>query len=223
MMKKVIAAALLTATVASQSNAAVFNGFAAGLNTGVLFSKNKANKNLRDYLDNEITRANDTHALFGLQFDYEMSKPNSLYSRASLLFSLPTGDSKSSYKNGGYKLSLKAKENFSTELHGAVGYNFCNDVAVYALAGLVLTKKSYSIKQSFNNVSEALSSKSKTKLLPVIGAGVMKKITNNVSAGIEYKHTFESSTSLKEKDSNMPIGKIKSSSDAVLARVSYHF
>lgn len=217
-MKKVIAAALLTASVASQADAAVFNGFGAGVNAGVLFAHNSANKKLKNELSEyglKIKNGHKTLGLFGLQFDYEMSKANSLYSRASLLFSLPTGGASLKAKNDDSEMKLTIKNRFTTELHGALGYNFCNDVAVYALAGLAIVKPS----AKFVIDGEKVKVKTKTKALPVVGAGLMKKVTDKISAGIEYKHTF--GPNYKVSDFNG--SKISTSSDAVLARVTYHF
>jgi opacity protein-like surface antigen len=207
MMKKIIAAALLTTAGIAQVNAGPFNGFGAGLNAGVLMDKNKAPK----INGLKIKDANKTMAQFGIQFDYIMSKANSIYSHVALVFSMPTSKSTSTTNlPTGEKVKATAKNNVKSELQAALGYNFCDDVAVYALAGVSVSKKSWhgDIKGS------------KTQASPVVGAGIKKKITNNLSAGLEYKHEFQPGTRIDNLP-NKP--KIKSQTNEVLARITYHF
>lgn len=180
MMKKVIAAALITAAVGSQAEATVFNGFAVGVNAGAT--------QLRD----AHGHGKKTLGTYGIQFDYEASKSNSLYWGLGLDVSLYSGKSKSH--------GWSYKYNFSSELDAHLGYNFCNQTVAYGLAGVKLVN---------SKISGYHASKKHTKFAPVIGAGVKTKVTDKVSAGLEYRYAFKNDH--------------KITNHAVLTRISYHF
>ena len=214
MIKKVIAAAFVT-VVASQADAVPFNGFNIGFNGGVLMAHNEIShtSNLP-----QIKKANKTLGLFGVQFGYEMSRANSLYSRVGILVSFPTGKANSSTRVFGQQdIHFTAKNGPMTEFQAAMGYNFCNDVAAYGLVGLSVSKKTYTLEQGSRTIlANGKKSVKETKAAPVVGFGAMKKIDRNLTVGAEYKHTFE-------QDKKLINAKFKSDSDTVLARVSYHF
>ena len=215
MIKKVIAAALVT-VISSQADAATFNGFGFGFNGGVLMAHNKLSHTVAGF--SKIKSANKTRGIFGMQFDYEMSKTNSLYSRIGVTLSLPAGKVSSTTRVAGQNdIKFTAKNGLMTELQAAMGYNAGTDVVAYGLVGLSVSKKTYSLSQG--NVK---SSHSKTKVSPVLGLGMIKKVNNNFSVGVEYKHTFEPGLKYVNKFTGQK-SKIDSNSDVVLARVSYHF
>ncbi len=162
MMKKVIAAVLITAAAGSQADATVFNGFAVGVNGGVTILKQ------HNHGGEKVL------GTYALQADYDMSKINSFYAGLGLDFALYTG--KAGNRHASYKY------NWSSEADIRLGYNFCDRTVVYGLVGtkLVNSKATY-----FGH------SKKHTKFAPVIGLGAKTKLAEKISGGLEYRYAFK--------------------------------
>lgn len=213
-MKKIIASALIAAATLSASQAAVFNGYSAGLTAGTLIAKYdakiKANNTTVD-----LMKMSKALGSYGVHFDYDRSAANSFYWGLGLDFSIYSGHAKKTNKD----LKAKMSYSWSSELDTRLGYNFCNNVAAYGLVGLRLYKKTFKLIDTDDN--STLYNKTKTRLAPVIGFGTKVKVSDKVSVGAEYRYAFER----KETTSILGVASIKEtqSSHAVLAKVSYHF
>lgn len=214
MMKKIITAAIAAFAVTAQAEAKVFNGFAMGLNAGVLFEENK----IPSFGPLRMKDANNTLGQFGVQFDYEMSKANGFYGSFGLAFSFPTGKSSSTKHLGLGNIKVSTQKHVNTELLAALGYNWCDKVVAYGITGFSVAKKHYQVKVSVGPNVLVNSKGSTTITSGILGAGVKTKLSDKISAGIEYKHEFQPNVKIKHTNK-----KFKSSSNEVLARVSYHF
>lgn len=214
-MKKIIASALIAAATLSASQAAVFNGYSAGLTAGVLSAKTKHSFKANNITDS--TKINKTYGAYGVHFDYDRSASNAFYWGLGLDFLLHSG--KGTKTANGLKSSVKYS--WSSELDARLGYNFCNNVVAYGLAGVRLAKKvsDFNVKKTVGLVTvTARAKKSSAEFAPTLGFGAKVKVSDQISVGAEYRYAFEGTE--KTATSNQ---KIKQSSQAVLAKVSYHF
>ncbi|MBX3457746.1 MAG: porin family protein [Candidatus Paracaedibacteraceae bacterium] len=206
-MKKIIASAVIAAATLSASQAAVFNGASAGLTMGTLTSK----------FDNKVNgtkfNASKTFGSYGIHFDYDRSSSNSFYWGLGLDFAMYSG--KMQKTSALLNRKLKATYSWSSEFDVRLGYNFCNHVAVYGLAGLRLYDKTIKMFNATTNVQVV--KESKTRLAPTLGLGAKVKVSDAVSFGAEYRYAFE------RKETLGTIAKSKQSSHAALVKVSYHF
>lgn len=217
-MKKIIACAVVVAATLSTSQAAVFNGASVGLSAGTLTSKYTAKTSVLGF--HAKKSVNNTFGTYGIHFDYDRSHANTFYWGMGLDFMLYSGSkSKNIVDADGDVAKLTTKYSWSSELDARFGYNFCNNAIVYGLAGLRLYDKNIKLIDTFDG--EVVYKKHKTKVAPVIGAGFKAKVTNNISAGIEYRYAFERED--KYSVNNIAHLKVTQDSHAVLAKVSYHF
>lgn len=216
-MKKIIASAIVAAATLSASQAAVFNGYSAGLTAGVVSSKVKHSHKFNNVT--ERNNLNKTYGAYGVHFDYDRSASNSFYWGLGLDFLVASG--KKTKTITGQKASVKYS--WMSELDARLGYNFCNNVAVYGLAGLRLYKKESSFnirKVSGATISTSSMKETGTRFAPTLGLGAKVKVSNQISLGAEYRYAFEKD---EKYNSNQISQKAKNSSHAVLAKVSYHF
>ena len=197
-MKKIIASAVIAAATLSASQAAVFNGASAGLTMGT---------NTTTFKDKDVDGTTTNHktiGLYGIHFAYDFSKANSVYFGLGL--DVLSGFTKMKFKEDEGKFTVKYR--VSSELDAKLGYNICNQTVLYGLVGGKVYN--YASKDSDGDKS------SDTHFAPVIGLGAATKVSEKISAGLEYRYSFDRTT--KDEDS-----KFKMRSHAVLAKVSYHF
>ena len=213
-MKKIIASAVIAAATLSASQAAVFNGASAGLTMGTLITKYDAKLKVAN---TNVTLAKMSKALgsYGIHFDYDRSASNAFYWGLGLDFSVYSGKASKTTDDVKTKMSYS----WSSELDVRLGYNFCNHVAAYGLAGLRLYKKEFKMIDTDDN--STFYKKAKTRVAPVIGLGTKVKVSDTVSVGAEYRYAFER----KETTSLVGLASVKQtqSSHAALVKVSYHF
>jgi outer membrane immunogenic protein len=223
-MKKIIASAVVAAATLSASQAAVFNGYSAGLSGGSFTSNNRAKLSI---LNNTAAKGklNKTFATYGIHFDYDRSSANSFYWGLGLDAMFFAGKKTHTFTNG--KMSLKYS--WTSELDARFGYNICNNAAVYALVGLRAYHKKINYSGSVRvagRTTTTADKMDKTRFAPVIGGGVKAKISANISAGLEYRYAFEREDKLKvisNTAGTIASSKFKQDAHAVLAKVSYHF
>lgn len=214
-MKKIITSAVVAAATLSASQAAVFNGASVGLSAGTLTSQNTI-KHTVVGAPNYTTKLNKTGGSFGVHFDYDRSHSNSFYWGLGVDFMFNSGTAKKQDKNfTNYR--YKIQNSWFSEFDLRLGYNVCNNAIVYGLVGLRLFESK--ITANVQNRSP-LYKKTKTELAPTLGAGFKVKVASNLSAGLEYRYAFEQNTTFKGLNFK---DKVKQSSHAVLAKVSYHF
>ncbi|AIK97111.1 outer membrane protein [Candidatus Odyssella acanthamoebae] len=214
-MKKIIASAVVAAATLSASQAAVFNGYSAGITAGSFSSQNRWNH--KDNGTTQKEKLNKTFGTYGIHFDYDRSAPNAFYWGLGLDAMLFSGKKTHTDQEEGIKETLKYT--WSSELNARLGYNICNNAAVYGLVGVrAYHKKLKALDTDDNSVIYKLE---KTRLAPVIGAGIKAKVAANISAGVEYRYAFEKKRTWKYADGSK--SELKQDSHAVLAKVSYHF
>lgn len=215
MMNKIIAAAVMT-TIGlgtTAANAKVFNGFAVGANAGVAIAAGKIK---------DGPRFNKTYGIYGIQFDYHASKANSFYWGLGLDFNMYSGElKKSAIDDDGNTGIFKEKYRWSSEFDGRFGMNFCNKAIVYGLVGAKLYQKSHDLKVIIPGLGTAKSSKSEVSLVPVVGTGFQVALGEKMSAGVEYRVSFDQKTTYKIDGEK--VASKKTQSHAILAKVSYHF
>ncbi|MBW8309544.1 MAG: outer membrane beta-barrel protein [Candidatus Paracaedibacteraceae bacterium] len=232
-MKKIIASAVVAAATLSASQAAVFNGYSVGITGGSFTSHNKLKATgAKGKLDK-------TFGTYGIHFDYDRSAPNAFYWGLGLDVMVFSGKKSQTGTvpvrgvvgvralDGNLSSTLKLRYRWSSELDARFGYNICNNAAVYGLVGARAYNKIFTVNTSFNGtVNGAATNASnsdkvkKTRIAPVVGAGIKAKIAANLSAGLEYRYAFER----EEKYTGFETkAKFKQDAHAVLAKVSYHF
>ncbi len=216
-MKKIIASAVIAAATLSASQAAVFNGASAGLTAGTLTSKTKHSFKKDSVFGS--AKFNKTYGAYGVHFDYDRSAANSFYWGLGLDVLLHSG--KSSKTVSGLKSTVKYS--WSSEFDARFGYNFCNNVVAYGLAGIRLYKKEFNMNTTKTvgaTVVKATMKKTGSELAPTLGLGAKVKVSDKISLGAEYRYAFEKDV---KSNNNGGTQKLKNSSHAVLAKVAYHF
>lgn len=228
-MKKIIASAVVAIATLSASQAAVFNGASAGLTVGAHLSRNNArytvNHSVQGRLLDEKAKLNRNFGTFGIHFDYDRSAANAFYWGMGLDLMFYSG-AKAKKSEADDAVQTKIKYNWSSEVDARFGYNFCNNVAAYALAGLRVYNKEIKLIDTDDN--STVEKYKKTRLAPVIGLGTKFKVTNNISLGAEYRFAFEKN---HKKTQSLNLGnatahekaELRQNSHSILAKVSYHF
>ena len=239
---KVAFAVILTSLTTFNAEARLFNGASIGGNAGVMFSQDRLGKTDIDGISLKFKGKNKTLGNFGIQGDFEMSRVNALYGAlgVSLNFLTNIGSKTSSFTNvngllgsgntlNNISLKFKVHQNIVGDFTFAGGYNFCDNLVVYALAGFRITTKKYKFTfteivtdVNFNTTTTTYVRTKKQEVIPILGAGFKARVTPKISTGFEYKYTYKNK---KKYSIKAPVisGKLKSYDHAILARASYHF
>lgn len=168
---------LMISLVASGANAiSPFNGYNAGASIGWTHNKVKSEIKNTD-LSKTVTK---NLMPVGVFINYMYSAPNSFLWALEASFDYEFGKDVAFKNNAGVE-RIKAKKSYSAMLTPKFGYNFQDNLAVYALMGLGGTSWKYSFPNS------GVSSDKKFQLLIAPGAGLEIDLGNNIKAGGEFK------------------------------------
>lgn len=240
---KVGTALLLTSLTMQDAQARLFNGASIGANAGVMFSQDRLGTTNIDGVSVKFKGKNKTLGDFGIQGDFAMSRPNALYGAVGISVNYLTdiGTRTSGFTNmnallgsgntlNSISLKLKVKQNVVGDFTFSGGYNFCDNLVVYALAGFRLTTKKYkfiftetiTIGNNAPTTTTYMDSK-KQEAVPILGAGFKARVASKISTGFEYRYAYKNHKKQYHIAAPVISGKIKSCDHAILARASYHF
>ena len=186
-MKKILAAALMSATALSSANAAEsgsnFAGAYAGMNTGLVFSKAK-------YKGNDSVNAsqnkNNTTMPIGFQVGYMHNFDNILVG-AELGLDFFMFNKKDKVDTNTNNFSYESKKKFAIELTPKAGFAVNDTTAVYGLLGFNFTQHDSKINGTFaTNHSKSQGTDCLFSVAPGIGAKFLIDDAWSVSTEAKY-------------------------------------